>query len=41
LRVDPGALGARTLTVEALVADSSKPYHHLFDPETVQAAVIA
>src|SRR3954454_15180222 len=27
------------LTVEALVADSSKPYHHLFDPETVQAAI--
>jgi hypothetical protein len=27
------------LTVEAFVADSSKPYQHLFDPETVQAAV--
>ena|SRR5579862_4745413 len=27
------------LTVEAFVEDSSKPYHHLFDPETVQAAI--
>jgi hypothetical protein len=27
------------LTLEAMVADPSKPYHHLFDPETVQAAI--
>jgi hypothetical protein len=27
------------LTVEAFVADSSRPYHHLFDPDTVQAAI--
>lgn len=27
------------LTIEALVTDPSKPYHHLFAPETVQAAI--
>jgi hypothetical protein len=27
------------LTVEALVADPSKPYHHLFAADTIQAAV--
>lgn len=27
------------LTVEAIVADSSAPYHRLFDPQTVQAAI--
>lgn len=33
--VDAGRLD---LTVEALVADAGKPYHHLFDSETVEAA---
>lgn len=27
------------LTVEALLIDASKPYHHLFDPDVVEAAV--
>jgi hypothetical protein len=33
------AAGRLDLTVEALVADRSRPYHHLFDEEMVGAAV--
>src|SRR4051812_21154477 len=32
------AAGRLDLTVEALVADASKPYHHLWEQEVVRAA---
>jgi len=31
-------VGRADLTVEWLVADASKPYHHMFDAETVAIA---